>query len=63
MCHAPLSHSSVHHVLERFQLEKGHFIVRENRNEDDAHALSLCRNQKIKNVRIVRSSEDGIRGI
>ena len=58
MCHAPLSHSSVHNVLERFQLEKGHFMVRESRNEDDAH--TLCHDQKSEDVWIVRSSEDGI---
>ena len=35
-------------------------MVRESRNEDDAYTLSLCHDQKIKNFRIVRSSEDGM---
>ena len=51
LCHAPIGPDSVRKVLEQFNLEEGHFMVRESRNSDNAYTLSLCHNKTILNYR------------
>ena len=58
LCHGPISQTSVEQVLRKFDVEEGHFLVRESRSIDNAYTLSVCHNKKVMHYRIVRH-EDG----
>ena len=51
LCHAPISPSSVQHVLKKFDLKDGYFMVKESRSKLGSFTLSLCYNGGIMNYR------------
>ena len=57
LCHGPISQTSVEQVLKKFNVEEGHFLVRESRSIDNAYTLSVCHNKKVMHYRIVHHKD------